>query len=378
MRVLLTTDTVGGVWTHTKELTEGLLEGSHAVALASFGRRPSPDQSSWCSGMSTRYPDAFRYVASETPLEWMDANDSAYTDAEELLLDLTQNFGAEILHTNQFCFGKLPARIPKLVGAHSDVLSWAAACRPDGLDRSPWLDRYRDLTQAGLTSADAVVAPTRWMLGALAEGFSLPGEAYVIANGRDLPAPSREPLRRLQAVSAGRQWDEAKGLVILADVASPIPLFVAGEVEHGTAGASQSIGQANLLGAMEEQQLLDLFRSSSIYLALSVYEPFGLAPLEAALCGCAVVANDIPSFREVWGSSALYFQGARSLSDLLAQLASEPVLLRDFQSRALSRALPMTRARMVERYLEVYRHLLDPAYPFPARPEAAEVPVHAS
>ncbi len=129
---------------------------------------------------------------------------------------------------------------------------------------------------------------------------------------------------------------------------------------------------------MEEQQLLDLFRSSSIYLALSVYEPFGLAPLEAALCGCAVVANDIPSFREVWGSSALYFQGARSLSDLLAQLASEPVLLRDFQSRALSRALPMTRARMVGRYLEVYRHLLDPAYPFPSRPEAAEVPVHVS
>jgi len=37
------------------------------------------------------------------------------------------------------------------------------------------------------------------------------------------------------------------------------------------------------------------------------YEPFGLAPLEAALSRCAIVANDIPSLREVWGSAAMYF-----------------------------------------------------------------------
>ncbi len=378
MRVLLTTDTVGGVWTYTKELTEGLLERSHAVALVSFGRRPSPDQASWCSRMSARYQDDFWHVASEAPLEWMDANGSAYTDAEELLLNLAQSFGADLLHSNQFCFGKLPARIPKLVGAHSDVLSWAAACRPDGLDPSPWLDRYKDLVQTGLAYADAVAAPTQWMLEALANGFCLPGEAYVIANGRDLPPPSREPVRRLQAVSAGRLWDEAKGLSLLADVQSPIPIFVAGEIQHGGANAPQSVGQASLLGALREQQLLELFRRSSVYLALSVYEPFGLAPLEAALCGCAAVANDLASFREVWGSSALYFHDARSLSKLLAQLASDPRLMEECQTRARARALQMNRTLMVERYLDVYRHLLDPAYPPQSFPDAAEVPVHAS
>lgn len=51
-----------------------------------------------------------------------------------------------------------------------------------------------------------------------------------------------------------------------------------------------------------------------------IYEPFGIAPLEAALCGCTVVANDIASLREVWGDDALYFDGPRSLSMLLHQL----------------------------------------------------------
>ncbi len=378
MRVLLTTDTIGGVWTYTKELARGLLQRSHSVALVSFGRLPSAGQSSWCSALSAQYPDHFQYLASATPLEWMDENEFAYSGAEDLLLHLAQAFGADVFHSSQFCFGKLPLRIPKLVVAHSDVLSWAAACRPDGLDSSSWLDRYKQLVQTGLLSSDAVVAPTRWMLKALAGHFSLPGEAYVIPNGRDCPPCSAQLVPKLQAVSVGRLWDDAKGLSLLAEVRSPFPLFVAGEVQHGTASAPPSLGQASLLGPLEEQPLIDLFRCSAVYLALSIYEPFGLAPLEAALCGCAIIANQIPSLREVWGSNALYFKDAPSLSRLLAQLASDPRLLQEFQARALTRALEMSRTRMVEQYLGLYRHLLEPAHQFRPAPMSAEVPSRAS
>ncbi len=44
MRILMTTDTVGGVWTFTSELTEQLLQRGHEVYLVSFGREPSPEQ----------------------------------------------------------------------------------------------------------------------------------------------------------------------------------------------------------------------------------------------------------------------------------------------------------------------------------------------
>ena len=61
---------------------------------------------------------------------------------------------------------------------------------------------------------------------------------------------------------------------------------------------------------------------AAIYIATSKYEPFGLAPLEAALSRCAIVANDIPSLREVWEDAALYFRkdDARSLREALVRL----------------------------------------------------------
>ena len=49
MRVLLTTDTIGGVWTFSRELTAELLHLGHSVALVSVGRPPSTEQLAWCS-----------------------------------------------------------------------------------------------------------------------------------------------------------------------------------------------------------------------------------------------------------------------------------------------------------------------------------------
>ncbi len=373
MRVLLTTDTIGGVWTYTKELTEGLLERFHSVFLVSFGRSPSRDQRAWCSAITDQYADRFSYVASEVSLEWMDGNETAYAGAESLLLELTQSFKADLLHTNQFCFGALPVDIPKLVAAHSDVLSWAARCRPNGLESSPWLDRYRQLVQTGLDSTDAVIAPTHWMLGALAHGFQMRSRKYVIHNGRDVPPVLEPPRRKLQAATIGRLWDEAKGLATLAEVTAPFPILVAGEDRHGSESAPRSLGQANALGRLEDEELLGLLRSSSIYLALSIYEPFGLAPLEAALCGCAIVARDLASLREVWSDAALYFEDARSLSSLLDQLAREPALLERYRLRAMTCARQMSRSHMTERYVDLYRHLLEPEYPFHPAQVGAEV-----
>jgi glycosyltransferase involved in cell wall biosynthesis len=112
------------------------------------------------------------------------------------------------------------------------------------------------------------------------------------------------------------------------------------------------------LGLLAERELLALFRKSAIYLCTSRYEPFGLAPLEAALCGCAVLANDIPSLREVWGSGALYFRDATDLSALLAQLARHPQQLQAAQCRSLHRAQRYTARHMTGEYLAIYQAML--------------------
>ena len=352
MRLLMTTDTVGGVWTYAKDLTAELLQKGVAVALVTIGRVPSAVQREWLERTAAEWPVAFRWEVSEAPLEWMSNNERAYLDAEALLLRVGREFGAQLLHSNQFCFGALP--FPSVVVAHSDVLSWAAACRVQ-IESSAWLNAYSRLVSRGLESADVVVAPTQWMLDALAVNFSLPARARVIANGRNLklPAPCSEP--KLQAVTAGRLWDEAKNLKLLQEVRSPCPVLVAGEVEYESQTVASRPAATTMLGPLAEDDLLALFRESAVYLCPSQYEPFGLAPLEAALCGCAVVANDIESLREVWADGALYFDDASSLSALLARLACDSKLLAVARRRSRRRAQRYSVVRMAEQYLSLYR-----------------------
>ena len=353
MRVLLTTDTVGGVWTFTKELAAGLLERGHSVALVSFGRLPDDAQRAWVK--CAQQLGEFMYEGSDVPLEWMQANAHAM-DGRQVLERVASRFAPDLLHTNQFCFGALEGFGACLGTAHSDVLSWAEACRPAGLEDSAWLRRYKRLVQEGLHGADAVAAPTAWMLRALGSSFELPLERHVILNGRDVAARPAGP-RAMQAVTVGRLWDEAKGLGILGGLELPFPLIVAGEL-RGEAGEVSIASGVQYAGLLEEEQLFALFGRSSVYLTASIYEPFGLAPLEAALCGCAVVANDLPSLREVWAEGALYFSGREHLRSVLTNLHADERLLADAQRRSMQRARELSAARMTDAYLALYRQLL--------------------
>lgn len=358
MRALITTDAVGGVWRYTQELAAGLLAQGDSVALISFGSQASTEQRAECAALADSWGPAFHYSASNLPLEWMQNNEHCLDEGAAVITTVLQEFGAELFHSNQFCFGALDLGIPKMLTAHSDVLSWARVCQGREPAYSPWIAKYRSLVQRGLDGADAVTAPTRWMLGALGEGFDVRGEVRAIPNGIDLPPAPAAAARRLQAVTAGRLWDEGKDVAVLADVHSPMPLLAAGEAIGDSAHFSFS-GGIRALGSLHRGELLELFRRSAIYLCTSRYEPFGLAPLEAALCGCAVVAREIESLREVWGDGALYFRDAEDLSELLAWLFADGESLGKARERSTARARGYTRGAMVRSYRELYSAVME-------------------
>jgi glycosyltransferase involved in cell wall biosynthesis len=357
MRVLMTADTVGGVWRFAQELTSGLLEAGDAVALVSFGREPSAAQQVECERLHTLWGESFFYVGSDTPLEWMRENNRAFGEAGAVLARVSREFEAELLHANQFCLGAARLGIPTVVTAHSDVLSWARSCRGAELEDSEWLARYCALVERGLDAADLVTAPTAWMMRALGERFRLPLEQSVIPNGRSVAAQAPGE-RRLRAVTAGRVWDEAKDVALLGMVQSPMPLVVVGEEECDGVRAGVLKG-VELHGALSGQAILQLFANSAVYVCTSRYEPFGLAPLEAALCGCAIVVREIASLREVWENAALYFRDAGELSTVLKRLYEDPEFLCAYQQRAEQRAQIFSREQMVKGYQKMYAGLLD-------------------
>jgi glycosyltransferase involved in cell wall biosynthesis len=204
------------------------------------------------------------------------------------------------------------------------------------------------------------------MLEQICEHYLEPKQGSVVYNGRDpalfVPCVAKQDY----AVSIGRLWDAGKQVSLLLGDDLPIDTVLIGserspDATGNTVLLPRPASRLKMEGFSSEAQIRQIFARASIYLATSRYEPFGLAPLEAALSRCALLVNDIPSFRELWGEDAIYFQqnNSRSLINEIQQLASNSARRAEYADRALDRArTKFTSERMADDYLKLYRNLV--------------------
>jgi glycosyltransferase involved in cell wall biosynthesis len=61
------------------------------------------------------------------------------------------------------------------------------------------------------------------------------------------------------------------------------------------------------LGYVKEEELIKLYSNAECLVYSSLYEGFGLPPLEAQACGCPIIVSNIPVFLEIYQDSAIYF-----------------------------------------------------------------------
>lgn len=360
MHVLITADTLGGVWTYARELVSGLVKRGVRVTLVSFGEIPAPAQAEWLDGLGVDFrPTAFR-------LEWMQECAGDLAASSEFLAAVVQEVRPDVLHLNQYAYGALEAGVPRLVVAHSDVVSWWVEVHGEPPPESPWVRGYREIVHRGLAGATAVVAPSRWMLEAISTHYFAPAHGRVIYNGRTPTLFNPYVSKDEYVLSVGRLWDGGKQTALLTRAEVPAPIFIAGTEEHPdeifrTKSMLTGRSRLHLKGPQSEVQLRQLYSRAAIYAATSRYEPFGLAPLEAALSRCALVVNDIPSLREIWGEAACYFprHDAAGLGRVLSRLHADTELRQTYAAFAYQHAVRnYTADRMVEDYLALYRALV--------------------
>jgi glycogen synthase len=361
-RILMTADTIGGVWTYALDLCRAL--GAHGVEvmLATMGNAPSAGQRAQAAGLGNV---ALR--ESTFKLEWMNAPWQDVRAAGEWLLDLQRSFRPDVVHLNGYAHGSLPWSAPAVVVvAHSCVCSWWQACKGEAAP-TDW-NPYRRAVARGMRGADLVVAPSRAMRAALVQHYGSIRHAIVISNGRrdGLFRPIvKEPI----VFSAGRLWDEAKNVAALCDAAAgvPWPVCIAGEAADPQGGAASKLKNVRPLGRLSEANIADWLGRASIYALPARYEPFGLSALEAAMSRCALVLGDIDSLREVWDDAAVYVPPDRpgSLRDAIGRLTESPRSLQSMAERACARARHYTAARMGDAYLAAYRSVV--RYPARAR-----------
>ncbi len=361
MHILMTADTVGGVWTYTRELASGLISRGHRVTLASFGRYPTAAQTEWLHDLARIdfHPTNFR-------LEWMQDAAADLQASEVFLQNIISRTQPDLLHLNQYCYGQIRSPVPRVVVAHSDVLSWWTTVHGQPAPANDWISFYRGVVSSGLAGADAVIAPSQWMLDALRHHYLFDAPSGVIHNGRSVTLFDPNRRKRECILTVGRLWDDAKQVSLILQARHSLPVCVVGQQQCNEAKFKEALRFANhsdceLRGEHSESELRDLYAQCSTYAATSKYEPFGLAPLEAALSRCALIANDIPSFRELWNGAALFFarNDASSLADAITQFASQPKLREEYADRAYKHACThFTAGSMLDGYEQLYRDVL--------------------
>lgn len=352
-KVLMTADTVGGVWTYALELARGLADQGIEVALATMGKPLDELQRE----MACRVP-RLKVFESNFKLEWMEDPWRDVERAGEWLLGLEERFAPDLVHLNGYAHGSLPWNAPKVVVGHSCVLSWWEAVKKEPAP-GDW-DRYHGEVRAGLAAADLVIAPSAAMMSELCRHYGPFLRTRVVHNGRDV-RQFRPTAKENILFSAGRLWDEAKNLEALESVAPnlPWPVFVAGENHHPDGGEARP-HHTRLLGRLSQRALAAWLGRASIYVLPARYEPFGLSVLEAALSGCALVLGDIPSLRELWRNRAVFVppDDPEALEDAVLRLIEDPDRRNAMAAGARSRAIERTTERMVEGYLEAYGEVL--------------------
>lgn len=110
-------------------------------------------------------------------------------------------------------------------------------------------------------------------------------------------------------------------------------------------------------GPATEEELRLLYNAAWVFVFPSIYEGFGLPPLEAMACGTPVVASSAPALPEILGDAALYFdpEDTAGLGQHLLRLAEDAPLRESLVRAGLARAGAFRWEETARRTLEVYR-----------------------
>ena len=238
---------------------------------------------------------------------------------------------------------------PKVVTFHADPPIWVRALYR-GL--GPWL--------RSLTRPDTLVtAVSRQASGALATRW---GPERIVPNGIDMTwGPEGVERRRGRVVFLGRD-EPRKGLDVLLRAWPEIKeQHPHAELVVMGAKRSEPVEGVRFLGRVSEEVKGRMLRSSEAYVAPNLGgESFGIVLVEAMMAGCAVIASDLLSFRDVAEPAARFFTrgSARALRDQVGEVLADPELSDGLSAAGKQRAVRFSWDRVGPAYRSCYERVL--------------------
>jgi glycosyltransferase involved in cell wall biosynthesis len=241
---------------------------------------------------------------------------------------------------------------------HGCVGTWWQAARQGPLD--PGFAWHRAMMRDGLSRADFVVAPSAAYGSIVQRHYELPHTPLTVHNGR-IASDAAPAARHDHALTVGRLWDTVKQAELLDAAAArlAVPFHAAGAIV-GPHGERVALDHLHLLGQLDAAGIAERLAAQPVFVSAASFEPFGLAVLEAAQAGCALVLSDIPTFRELWDGAALFVpeQTPEAYAEAVEHVIGNEHQRRTLGEAARTRAARYTPAATAAAMARLYRALI--------------------
>jgi glycosyltransferase involved in cell wall biosynthesis len=252
---------------------------------------------------------------------------------------------------------------------------------------------YRDALLNGIRSLqpnDHIITTSHFVRDEIAEaGIASPGRIHVVPLAAD-PAIFYRCGDRERIAAVRRKYGVPEGPYVLGvntpDVRKNVPQAIhafarACRLEHGAlaslvltghhgsgsdrvqaaiAAHPELRGRIILTGYVPDDDLAPLYTGAQVFVYNSLYEGFGLPPLEAMQCGTPVVTSNTSSLPEVVGGGGVMVhpEDLDGLAGAILDLATESESRTRIQQQALAQAEGFTWDRSVAATLSAYRTAL--------------------
>jgi glycosyltransferase involved in cell wall biosynthesis len=174
-------------------------------------------------------------------------------------------------------------------------------------------------------------------------------DEFVLYAGNVKPHKNLERLIEAFDLVRARGLDHLK-LVLIGDEISKYAALRRAVHEH------RLHKYVRFLGYLPEETLAVMYRLAGVFVFPSLYEGFGLPPLEAMASGTPVVTSNVSSLPEVAGDAAVLVDpyDPQAIADGIYRVLSDEGLRRDLRRKGLARARQFSWAQSVRRVRDIY------------------------
>lgn len=115
----------------------------------------------------------------------------------------------------------------------------------------------------------------------------------------------------------------------------------------------------NITGYIDSADLPYIYHMAKIFVYPSLYEGFGLPPLESMACGTPVIASDVSSLKETLGDAALFVkpEDPASIAALINELLENEAGRNDLIRKGLDRCNAFSWEKTAEKIIDVYKSI---------------------